>query len=94
MNPNAVQYIGFIVAALILSWGAIELNRRRRRKANIGSLNTWVKLDTRRAADADDPEEALPVDDADEQEDDEQAESSIQTRAKQNGHHSESKKLL
>lgn len=94
MNPDVVQYIGFIVAALILTWGVIELNRRYfdRRKVDIGPLKTsWVNLDTHRA---DEAEESLPGDDAEEEEDDEKAESGIQTRAKQNGHQSESKNLL
>lgn len=94
MNPDVVQYIGFIVAALILTWAVIELNRRYfdRRKIDIGPRNTsWVNLDTHKT---DESEEALPADVADEEEDDEKAESGIQTRAKQNGHHSESKNLL
>ena len=94
MNPDVVQYIGFIVAALILTWGVIELNRRYfdRRRVDIGPRHTsWVKLDTRKA---DESEEALPGDDADDEEDNEKAESGIQARAKQNGHHSESKNLL
>ena len=93
MNPDIVQYVIFIIAALILSWGVIELNNRYfgRRKIDVGSLNTWINLDTRKA---DEAEEPLPGDGADEEEDDEKAESGIQTRAKQNGHHSESKNLL
>ena len=94
MNPDVVQYIGFIVAALILTWGVIELNRRYfdRRKVDIGPRNTsWVNLDTHKA---DEPEDSLPADDPGEEDDDEKAESGIQTRAKQNGHHSESKNLL
>ena len=93
MNADIVQYVIFIIAALILSWGVIELNNRYfgRRKIDVGSLNTWINLDTRKA---DEAEEPLPGDGADEEEDDEKAESGIQTRAKQNGHHSESKNLL
>ena len=93
MNPDIVQYVVFIIVALILSWGVIELNNRYfgRRKIDVGPLNTWINLDTRKA---DEAEEPLPGDGADEEEDDEKAESGIQTRAKQNGHHSESKKLL
>jgi hypothetical protein len=94
MSPDIVQYVIFIIAALILSWGVIELNKRYfgRRNIDVGSLNTWVNLDTRKADEAEDP----PPDDGagEEEEDDEKAESGIQTRAKQNGHHSESKNLL
>ena len=63
-----------------------------RRNVDVGSLNTWTNLDTRKA---DEAEEPLPGNGADEEEeDDEKAESGIQTRAKQNGHYSESKNLL
>jgi len=94
MNPDIVQYVVFIIAALILSWGVIELNKRYfgRRNVDVGSLNTWTNLDTRKAGEAEEP---LPGNGADEEEeDDEKAESGIQTRAKQNGHYSESKNLL
>jgi len=70
------------------------LNKRYfgRRNVDVGSLNTWTNLDTRKA---DEAEEPLPGNGADEEEeDDEKAESGIQTRAKQNGHYSESKNLL
>ena len=51
MNPDIVQYVVFIIAALILSWGVIELNKRYfgRRNVDVGSLNTWTNLDTRKA---------------------------------------------
>ena len=92
MNSSAVQYVGFIVAALILSWAVIEINRRysRRRKMDVRSLNTWVPLDTARP---DAPDESLPTDDAS-AEPDESSEQHLQTRARQNGHYSESKKPL
>jgi hypothetical protein len=92
MNPDIVQYVGFIVAALILTWGVIELNRRYfdRRKVDNRPLNSsWVNMDIHRAADADETEVSLPGGDTDEEEeDDEKAQSGIQSRAKQNGHHS------
>jgi hypothetical protein len=92
MNPNTVQYIGFIVAALILTWAVIEINRRyfRRRKADVRSLETWVHLD---AGQPDATEESLPHSNADD-DSDETGERNMQTRASQNGHYSESKKPL
>ena len=92
MNPSTVQYVGFIVVALILTWAVIEINRRysRRRKMDVRSLNTWVHLDT---AQPDAPEESLPANDAS-TESAESNEQNLQTRARQNGHYSESKKPL
>jgi hypothetical protein len=92
MNPNAEQYVAFIVAALILTWAAIEINRRyfRRRKQNVKSLNTWVHLDT---GQPEATEENLPEGDSSKEADD-TGEQDMQTRAKQNGHYSESTKPL
>ena len=92
MNSSAVQYIGFIVAVLILSWAVIEINRRyfRRRKMDVRSLNTWVHLDT---AQPDAPDDSSPTGDAG-TESGESSEQNLQTRARQNGHYSESKKPL
>jgi hypothetical protein len=92
MDPRLVEYIGFVVAALILGWAAVELKRRysRQKKANLEPLGTWVKLDSTLT---DDIEEPLLVEDSDEEKE-EVLEPDIHTRAQQNGHHSESKKLL
>lgn len=89
MNSSIVQYGGFIVAALILIWAVIEINRRfeRRRKIDPRSPNTWIHLDTNKP---DTREEALPTaaDTPDVGEPD------LQTRARQNGHYSESKRAF
>jgi hypothetical protein len=92
MDPTLVEYIGFVVAALILGWAVVELNRRyfRQRKAGLEPPNTWVKLDSTLT---DDSEELLLVEDSGEEKE-EVPEPDIQTLAQQNGHHSESKKLL
>jgi hypothetical protein len=92
MNSSTVQYAGFIVAALILSWAAIEINRRyfRRRRGDVRSLNTWAPLDT---GQPDATEESLSASDDDE-DTAESGEQDLQTRARQNGHYSESKKPL
>ena len=92
MNSSAVQYAGFIVAALILSWAAIEINRRyfRRRRGDVRSLNTWIHLDT---GQPDATEESLTASDDDE-DTAESSEQDLQTRSRQNGHYSESKKPL
>ena len=94
MNSSAVQYVGFIVAALILTWAVIEINRRyfRRRRVDVRSLNTWVQLDTDQP---DATEEGRPASDDDEDTGtDNSGEQGLQTRARQNGHYSESKKPL
>lgn len=90
MDNSAVQYAGFIVAALIIIWGVIEINRRyfSRRKMDARSLNTWVHLDANKP---DAPEDTSPASD-DEAPDD--SEHDIQTRARQNGHYSESKRAF
>ena len=94
MNPSALPYVGFIVAALILTWDAIEINRRyfRRRKVDVRTLNTWVHLDT---AQSDATEGNLPAPaSASDEEAEHTSEQNLQTRARQNGHYSESKKPL
>ena len=91
MEPRLVEYIGFVVAALILGWAVVELNRRyfRQRKADLEPPNTWVQLDS---TFTDDTEQSLPIEESD-QEKGEAPEPDIRTLAQQNGHHSESKKL-
>jgi len=92
MDPTLVEYIGFVVAALILGWAVVELNRRyfRQRKAGLRPPSTWVKLDSSLT---DDGEELLQIEDSGEEKE-EVPEPDIHTLAQQNGHHSESKKLL
>ncbi len=91
MDSSTVQYAGFIVAALILIWGVIEINRRflRRRKMDPRSLKTWVHLD---ATQSDAPEEGQPA--AIEEDTTDSSEHDMQTRARQNGHYSESKRAF
>ena len=90
MDPSTVQYAGFIVVALILIWAAIEINRRyfRRRKADMRSINTWVHLDASQPDAAEDGQPAKNIDATDSGEQD------MQTRARQNGHYSESKRAF
>ena len=90
MDSSIVQLAGFIVAALILIWAVIEINRRyfSRRKMDARSLNTWTPLD---ASQPDAPEETPPASDNDTTDSSAQA---MQTRARQNGHYSESKRAF
>jgi hypothetical protein len=92
MDPTLIKFVGFIVAALVIGWAIIELNRRyfRQRKIDSKPLNSWIKLDSTLH---DDSEEPLPDEQSDEEEE-RVPESHIQIRAQQNGHHSEIKKLL
>lgn len=89
MDLHFVQYVGFFVAALILTWAVVEVNRRylRQRKVDREGLGTWVKLDSS-AVDA--TEEAEPGVEDDDQED----APGHRIRAKQNGHHPERIKPL
>lgn len=95
MNPMTAQYIGFVVVALILIWAVIELNRRisrRRLNERRPTQGPWLSLNPRRVND----EEAAPVspqpDSAESEDAFEDSDAEIHTRAKQNGHYSESKK--
>jgi hypothetical protein len=92
MYPALIEYLGFVVAALILGWAIIEIRRRyfRQRKVVSKPLNTWVKLDSTSEGDID---KSLPNEES-EQEVENVSEANIQIRAQHNGYHSESKKLL
>jgi len=91
MDPTVtlVEYIGFVVAALIIIWAVIELGKRiyTRKRVDVGSPQTWIRYNSVRP---DTPEESL----SDGDDDEEASEPDIHTRAKQNGHYSESKKPL
>ncbi len=88
MDPTVtlIEYIGFVIAALIIIWGVIELSKRMYGKTHfdIRSPHTWDRFHSVRPGAT---EELLP--DADDEED---SEPDLHTRAKQNGHYSESKK--
>ncbi len=90
MDQTVIEYIGFVVAALILGWAVIELNRRyfRHRQKNLEP--TWVKFDSTRV---DEGEEFSPGEDTDDGREN-APEAGLHTRAQQNGHYSESKKIL
>jgi hypothetical protein len=90
MNPTLIEYLGFVVAVLILGWAIIAIRRRylRQRRVDSKPLNTWVTLDSTLE---DDIEKSLSDEESDEES---VAEENIQIRAQHNGYHSESKKLL
>ena len=91
MDPTVtlVEYIGFVVAALIIIWAVIEFGKRIARKnVDARAPHTWARMNAVRRSSV---EESLP--DADD-DDDDGPESDIHARAKQNGHYSESKKPL
>lgn len=94
MDPTAfAQYAGFIVAALILIWGIMIVSRRyypkHKKTSTEEALGTWVRLDSTRVGAM---EERLS--DKNEESLEEGSEESSYTRAQQNGHYSESKKML
>ncbi len=88
MSPTIATYIGFIVAALILLWGIVEVGRKyvRREKINPRMMDTWVPFKPNRVDSADE----VVLDE--EEEDSSQLE--LRKKAQQNGHYSESKKSL
>src|SRR5690348_9339054 len=92
MYPTMIEYLGFVVAVLILGWAIFEISKRyfRQRKVDIRPINTWVKLDSTFEGDI---EKALPDEESD-WEEESVPEANIQIRAQHNGYHSESKKLL
>ena len=92
MYPTLIEYLGFIVAALILGWAIIEISRRYLRQRRMDSLptNTWVTLGSTFEADM---EESSSGEESDEEEES-VPEVKLQIRAQHNGYHSESKKLL
>ncbi len=89
MDPMIVQYLGFIVAALIIIWAVIEFNKRlsHRNRHDAGALNNWVELDTKSSTTT---EDILPETTALNEEN--SAEAELHTRSSQNGHHAESQK--
>ncbi len=97
MNPTVAQYIGFVVIALILIWAVIELNSRisrHRENEREAARSTWVNLDTRRADEEREEARASSADQAESNESLEESDPGLHTRAKQNGHYSESKTSL
>jgi hypothetical protein len=96
MYPSVGQIIGFLALVIIMSSIAIVLNKRiekRRMAAQQARNRAWVKLDVQRDAASKLPPE--PEGEAGEQDDeggDEGEDRGLQTRARQNGHYSESKK--
>jgi hypothetical protein len=92
MYPTLIEYLGFIVAALILGWAIIEISRRylRQRRVDSQPMNTWVTFDSTLE---DDVEKSSLGEESDEEEES-ASEAKLQIRAQHNGYHSESKKLL
>jgi hypothetical protein len=109
MDPVVVQYLGFVVAALILIWAVIEMSKRysRRKKAGAEALTTWVPMDTTRFTGMEElqPGEggntagknlshSSPEGEWSGEDQDNAPEQNPHARARQNGHYSESKKPL
>jgi hypothetical protein len=109
MDPVVVQYLGFVVAVLILIWAVIEMSRRysRQKKSGSEALTTWAPLDTTRFTDMEElqpgegsnipgknPSHSSPKDEWSNEDQDNAPEQSPHTQARQNGRYSESKKPL
>ena len=92
MDSITIQYIAFIVAALILIWAVIEINRRyfSRRDMDTRTRNTWVRLDANQPEASEEEHPATTSDDTT----DGGEQDTLQTRARQNGHYSESKRAF
>ncbi len=83
MNPTVITYLGFFAAALIILWAGVEIGRRfyKRKKIDARLMNTWLPLQAPANTETEDGE---PGD---------SPQADLHTRAQQNGHYSESKKL-
>ena len=94
--PTIWTYLGFVVALLILIWAILEmrsrLTRTRRKNTKVETIKRWIRLDST-AKDALQEEPLLPAEE-DNEEQEEKSDQDLHTRAQQNGHYSESKKLL
>ena len=94
--PTIWTYLGFAVALLILIWAILEmrsrLTRTRRKNTKVETIRSWIRLDST-AKDALQEEPLLPAEE-DNEEQEEKSDQDLHTRAQQNGHYSESKKLL
>jgi hypothetical protein len=94
--PTIWTYLGFVVALLILIWAILEmrsrLTRTRRKNTKVETIRSWIRLDST-AKDALQEEPLLPAEE-DNEEQEEKSDQDLHTRAQQNGHYSESKKLL
>ena len=96
MGPSIVQYIGFTVLVIIMSGVAMALNRRiekRRMAAGQESRDAgWVKLDVHKDSAVEPLLSPEPESEPDDERADENDDQNLHTRAKQNGHYTESKK--
>ena len=91
MSPTFVTYLELVVAACILVLSVLELSQRwyGRRRIRHQSMNAWVPLNPT-SVERDAVEDPL----ADADNDEENPQRDIHSRAQQNGHYSESKKPL
>ncbi|HET8843510.1 MAG TPA: hypothetical protein VFN35_18755 [Ktedonobacteraceae bacterium] len=89
MDITVVQYVGFVVAALIVIWAVIEVNKRlyRRDDSHASSPEKWAELDTKVPEAREDLSSAMYGDS-----EDDEIETELHARASQNGHHAESQK--
>lgn len=86
MDSTLVPYIIFILAALVIIWGVVALNKRisRHNGPDARAIKSWVELDTKQPEAREDPS---PIVD-----DEEEEIAEFHARARQNGHHAESQK--
>jgi hypothetical protein len=83
-----LEFLGFVVAALILGWGIFEMSRRyfRQRKVDTKLLNAWVRLDPTLESASD----KSALDEESDEEEESVTEANIQIRAQHHRYHSES----
>jgi len=94
--PTIWTYLGFVVALLILIWAILEvrsrLTRTRHKNAKVETIGSWIRLDST-SKDTLQEGPLLPAEE-DNEEQEEKSGQDLHTKAQQNGHYSESKKLL
>lgn len=91
MNPTLVTFGGLVVAVLIITWAVTELAQRysRQKKAGTQAHNAWVIVRPTTTHSSEDVSSS-PQDAGNEG----ALDTELYKRAKQNGHHSQSKKPL
>lgn len=91
MDPILVQYLLFILVALLIIGAVMSLNRwlSQRGTPGSGSPHTWTRFDTRRSQAREEMRASPTLAD---EENEEEAE--LHVRARQNGHHANNHKPL
>ncbi|MBX5451899.1 hypothetical protein [Thermogemmatispora sp.] len=91
MDETVLGYIGFVVAALILAWAALEIGKRlstfRRTSTNTETADRWIRLDPTQLNQLEEMAPEAPLED-----DEDESPYSPPLRSQLNGHYSNKSK--